>query len=335
MIDLRARLGLEYPILQAGMAGGLSGSELAGAVSKAGGLGTVGLLGARRLTEAVRGARGIAPGRPVAVNLLMPFTRSAHIDVCVNEKVDAVVLFCGTSPRAVKRLRGSGVFVFHQVGTHDQARQALADGADALIVQGREAGGHLLGVESALDTLARVRAVADGVPVLVAGGIADAEDVRRAMRAGASGVVCGSRFLLTEESGAHSTYKTRVLGATRTIETTLFGLGWPLRHRVVANAATDRWCGENGLAHPLARLAGRLSAPLARVAGMRSRPRSVPRMALRLPLLLPLAPRRGDEGGVVEVSPLYAGESVARIRQIVSAEQAVRDLALGLSTAGT
>jgi len=154
------------------------------------------------------------------------------------------------------------------------------------------------------------------------------------MRAGASGVACGSRFLLTEESGAHPTYKARVLGATRTIETTLFGLGWPLRHRVVPNAATDRWCGDDGLAHPLARLAGQLSAPLARVARMRSRPRTIPRMALRLPLLLPIAPRRGDEDGVVEVSPLYAGESVARIRHIVSAEQAVQDLAQGLSTVG-
>nr|WP_280362403.1 nitronate monooxygenase [Nocardia wallacei] len=78
--------------------------------------------------------------------------------------------------------------------------------------------------------------------------VATAADTRTALAAGAAGVVAGTRFLLTEESGAHREYQRRVLAARETVETTLFGLGWPARHRVVPNAATRRWCGSDGTA---------------------------------------------------------------------------------------
>lgn len=242
------RLGLEHPVVQAGMGGGIAGGALAGAVSAAGGLGTVGILPPRALREELERAGELAGGRPVAANLLIPFTTRGHVDACLEARVAAVVLHAGFSPTLVERLRAGGVLVLHTVGTPEEASRALVDGADGLVAQGLEAGGHLVGVEPALEALPRMLEIAGDAPALLAGGIADAADSRRALDAGAAAIVAGTRFLLTEESGAHPAYKRRVLVAERTLETQLFGLSWPMRHRVIPNAATERWCrgGERG-----------------------------------------------------------------------------------------
>lgn len=189
-----------------------------------------------------------APGRAVAVNLLLPFTRRRHVAVCVEARVDVVVLAFGENRGLVAHLRQAGAFVFVMVGTVAQARAAIAWGADGLIAQGREAGGHLVGTTAALDFLPHALAAAAGRPVFLAGGIATAADSRAALDAGADGVIAGTRFLLTHESDASRGYQQRVLQADNTIETNLFGLSWPLRHRVVPNAATRRWCGAHGKA---------------------------------------------------------------------------------------
>jgi NAD(P)H-dependent flavin oxidoreductase YrpB (nitropropane dioxygenase family) len=187
--------------------------------------------------EIVR-ARALAPGRPVAANLLMPFVTKDHVHACVKGGADCVVLFCGFDAGLIGQLRDAGVLVLQQVGTHAQARRAIDDGADGLIAQGVEAGGHLLGVEPALEFLPTALEVAEDRPVLLAGGIAEGADVRRALATGAAAGVAGTRFLLTDECAAHPAYKQRVLGATETVETLLFSLAWYARHRVVPNAAT-------------------------------------------------------------------------------------------------
>ena len=100
----------------------------------------------------------------------------------------------------------------HQCGSVDEALAARSAGADAVIAQGVEAGGHVRGTIPALELLARVRAaVGDGYPVLSAGGVAEATDVKARLEAGAEAVVCGTRFLMTEESGAHPDYKALLL----------------------------------------------------------------------------------------------------------------------------
>src|SRR3954451_12266654 len=93
MPALLDRLGVERPIVQAGMGGGLAGHELAGAVSGAGGLGTIGILPADALRQSIDAARERAEGRPIAVNLLLPFVRRAHLEVA--GEADAVVTFWG------------------------------------------------------------------------------------------------------------------------------------------------------------------------------------------------------------------------------------------------
>src|SRR5215831_3595982 len=94
-IDWRDRLSLEHPIIQAGMGGGVARAELAAAVSRAGALGTLGLLAPGPLAREIRRARELAPGRPIAVNLLVPFARQAHAEVCAEARVAAVALSFG------------------------------------------------------------------------------------------------------------------------------------------------------------------------------------------------------------------------------------------------
>jgi NAD(P)H-dependent flavin oxidoreductase YrpB (nitropropane dioxygenase family) len=367
-VSFLERFGLRYPIIQAGMGGGIAGGRLAGAVSAAGALGTVGILPPREMADELARAREIAAATatasatktaaataaPVAANLLVPFARRAHVDACRRAGTPIVVLHGGFDRRLTAELRQNNAFVFQTVGTPEQARRALAEGADGLIVQGREAGGHLIGVEPALAALTRIRdatgaartagtAGTDGaartagaagtaatapndVPVLLAGGIADAADVKRALDAGADAVVAGTRFLLTDESAAHADYKRRVLAAERTIETQLFGLGWPMRHRVVPNAATDRWCKLHESGPDLLRAAYRLTTPLQRVPlSMASRLIALQHPAV--PLFGPSAALDSTPDRLLDASALYAGETALRIDSIVPAAEAVALLA--------
>ncbi|HEX8204926.1 MAG TPA: nitronate monooxygenase [Solirubrobacteraceae bacterium] len=322
-MELLERIGVEHPVVQAGMGGGIAGADLAGAVSAAGGLGTVGLLGPGALRDELRRAGEIAGGRPVAANLLVPFTRRAHVEACAEGGAAVVVLFFGFDRRLVEGLRERGMLVVHQVGTVDGVKRALDEGADGVIAQGVEAGGHLHGTERLESFLPRALAAAGGRPVLAAGGIARRADVERVLAAGAAAAVAGSRFLLTDESRAHPEYKRRALGATRTIDTKLFGFGWPDRHRVLPNAATERW-------ERHARLTGALTAPtraLGRVLPVAGAMKMMSLQAAWLPLFGPAAPLEGMPDRLIEVTPLYAGESVRAIRAVVPAAEATRELA--------
>lgn len=320
------RLGLEHPIVQAGMGGGVAAGELAGAVSAAGGLGTVGILAPAGFEQELRRARDLAEGRPIAANLLVPFTREGHVRVCRDMRSPVVTLHGGFDRTLVRELKDGGALVLQTVGTPEHARRARADGADGVVVQGVEAGGHLVGVEQALDALPRVQREAKGMTVLLAGGIADHSDVQRALDAGADAVVAGTRFLLTDECRAHPAYKQRVLDADRTIQTRLFGLGWPMPHRVVPNAATERWCHRNELG-PRAVLALQpLTRPLQRL------PMSLANAMVRtqhpaVPLLGPAAALEGLPDRYVDATPLYAGETALRIDSVLPAAEALALLA--------
>ena len=242
--------------------GAVARHELAAAVSEAGGLGTIG--GARApIAEELAAARRLT-GRPIAVNLVLPLLRPGDVQAAAD--ADVIVTFWG-KPR---RLAG-GTWV-HQCGSVEEARAAAAAGADAVIAQGVEAGGHVRGTTPVLELVERVRAAVK-IPVLAAGGIVDRAGVGEALDAGAVAAVLGTRFLLSEESRAHPDYKQRCLEAEGTVLTELFGLGWAdAPHRVIPNAATRRWLGDEpartGLDPPRqpARLATR-GAPPARSPG--------------------------------------------------------------------
>jgi nitronate monooxygenase len=325
-VSLVDQLGLEHPIVQAGMGGGITTAQLVGAVSAAGALGTVGILPPEHFVQALATANEIAGGKPIAANLLVPFARRAHVQACSQNHIRLVVLHGGFNRQLVAALREGGSFVLQTVGTVPEAKRALGEGADGLVVQGIEAGGHLVGVEPALEALGHIQQIATIKPLLLAGGIADALDVQKALDAGAEAAVAGTRFLLTHESGAHEHYKRAVLSADRTIETQLFGIGWPMRHRVVPNAATDRWCKPGQLVPPSLGILQRLTTPIQRL------PMSIAAASLRtqrasLPIFGPSPPTAGTPDGLVKASALYAGETALNIDSVLSAEQAVQLLA--------
>jgi nitronate monooxygenase len=325
-VDVLDRLRMDVPVAQAGMAGGLAGPDLAIAVAQAGGLGTLGLMPPEQLRKAIHEVRDGAPGRAVAVNLLAPFTRRRHVIVCAEAKVDVAVIAFGGDPAWVRYLQNAGVFVLVMVGTEDRAQRALNWGADGLIAQGWEAGGHLSGDEPALTFLPKALQLADHRPVFLAGGIATGDDTRRALAAGADAVVAGTRFLLTEESGAHPEYQRRILVATNTFPTTLFGFGWPAPHRVIANAATERWCHSDGQAKRLPQLLNARSGAVARLGDLK--PETIVRpQSPRLPLFSPAAPTKPMPASSVDRTALYAGESALRMTSVVSAQEAVAELA--------
>ncbi|MEN3316651.1 MAG: nitronate monooxygenase [Mycobacterium sp.] len=337
-MDLRDRLRLDVPVGQAGMGGGLAGAQLAAAVAAAGGLGTLGLVPPAELRQSIDFIRDGAPGRAVAVNLLMPFVRRHHVEVCVESRIDVAVVAFGGDRALVQQLKDARIFVIAMVGSERRAREALHWGVDALIAQGGEAGGHLCGEIPALELLPNVLKICGGCPVLLAGGIATAADTRSALEAGASGVIAGTRFLLTHESGAHPEYQRRVLAADKTYRTTLFGLSWPAPHRVVANAATERWCHSDGTVKLVPRL---INAPSGVIAKLPDRtiwsvplpaptPTAIGRLQTpRLPLFTPLAPMRGMPPSWVDRTALYAGESALRMTEVISAGQALAELAGG------
>src|SRR4051794_3687605 len=313
------RIGVEAPVFQAGMGAGLSRHRLAAAVSAAGGLGTIGILGPGDLRRDVAAARRLTD-RPVAVNLLLPFARNPHFEAASD--ADVVVTFWG-SPRR----RTSKPWI-HQCGSVAEALAAHHAGADAVIAQGAEAGGHVRGSEPAPELLARVReALPDAYPVLAAGGIAERTDVEARLDAGAEAVVCGTRFLMSEESGAHPDYKQRLVEGERTLVTELFGGGWPAPHRVLPNAATERWLARDPRGPGWMRALNRASAPLLSRVPIPVEVRIAAAQRARLPMFTPAAPLAGGSPNLVEAGPLYAGESVARIADIRPAGELVRELA--------
>ncbi|MEO8816361.1 MAG: nitronate monooxygenase, partial [Mycobacterium sp.] len=314
------------PVVQAGMGGGVAGADLAAAVSTAGGHGTVGISDVHGFATELREAVARAGKRPVAANLLVPFTRQAHVDACIASGAALVVFHDGFPRRWIGALRSAGVRVFCTAAGAAQARRALAAGAHGLIAQGVEAGGHLVADRPLSVVLPEVLDAADGAPVLAAGGVADAHDVRALLAAGATGAVAGTRFLLTDESRAHPEYKQRVLAAERTIRTMVFGMGWPLAHRVVPNAITDRWCGRTDLGPLPVRGFNRLGAPLGRLLPMSALDKVVSLQRVSVPLYTPALPLVGMDAAMVDRSALYAGETIHRIHDVIPAAEALARL---------
>jgi nitronate monooxygenase len=311
-------IGVERPVVQAGMGGGISRHELAVAVSEAGGLGTIAVNGADAIARELAQARALTD-RPLAVNVLLPFARRSWFEVVA--QADVVVTFWGAPKR-----RTGGTWL-HQCGSVEETRAAYAAGAEAAILPGVEAGGHVRGTTSALELLAQARAALPGdFPLLLAGGIAERSDVTHALEAGASAAVAGTRFLLSDESRAHPEYRQRLVSAEQTILTDLFGAAWPAPHRVVPNAATAHWLASNGRTPPLNRALNRLSATGARYTPGPLQRRLVLAQRPNGRLLTPQAPTDDGPINLIDAGPLYAGETIARVDDVLPAAEIAREL---------
>lgn len=242
-IAVTSLLGIEVPVFQAPI-GSVAGPRLAGTVSEAGGLGALALTWTspertRALVKEVR----TRTSRPFQVNFVLAFEPRSLASAL--EAGAPIVTFSWGMPYSHAPLvRSFGAKFGVQVSTVDGAKQALDLGADFLVCQGVEAGGHVQATQSLWQTLSYVTREAGTVPVVAAGGIATGNGVRRALAAGASGAVLGTRFIATKESLAHETYKQRLLDA-REFDSSLtvcFDLGWPHAvHRVLRNPTLEAW----------------------------------------------------------------------------------------------
>lgn len=236
-------LACRYPILQAGM-GGVARSELVAAVSRAGGFGFLGMVREQPdLIASEIAAVRAATDRPFGVNLIPastdPVLFAAELETCLNHKVHAVCFFWDVDPAAVARAKQAGCVVCYQVGSVADAIAAERAGADIVIAQGVEAGGHVRGSVSSLVLLPQVvRAVK--IPVVGSGGFAGGDSLVAALALGAEGIHCGTAFLATAESFAHDYHKDRVLQAASSdaVHTDLFAINWPPNSpvRVIANS---------------------------------------------------------------------------------------------------
>jgi enoyl-[acyl-carrier protein] reductase II len=217
-------LGIEYPIIQGGMVW-IANAELAAAVSNAGGLGLISPnAGMSRnddqvenLKKQIEIAKGLT-SKPFGVNL--PILNNpqieALVDAVIKAKVKVVATAAGNPALYTSRFKEAGIKVLHLVAAVRHAQSAERRGVDAVIAEGYEAGGHN-GLDE-LTTLTLVPQVADAVaiPVVAAGGIADARGVVAALALGADGVQMGTRFVATSECAAHQNFKDAVVKATDT-----------------------------------------------------------------------------------------------------------------------
>lgn len=205
-------LGIQYPIIQGGMAW-VATAELAVAVSEAGGLGIIaaGNAPGSFVREQVVKAKSMTD-KPFGVNvmLLSPFVDEV-MQVLVEEKVAVVTTGAGNPGKYIPALKAAGSKVIPVIPSVTIAKKMEKDGADAVIAEGTESGGHI----GELTTMALVPQVVDAVsiPVIAAGGIADSRGIIAALALGAVGVQLGTRFLCSTECTAHDNYKAAVVAA--------------------------------------------------------------------------------------------------------------------------
>lgn len=244
-------LGIRHPILLAPM-GSAAGGKLAAAVTHAGGLG---LLGSGYADDkAIRRELSEVGNARVGIGFILWALdkNPAALDVALDAKPTAIMLSFGDPSPFTSRIKAAGCKIICQVQTLDQAKQAADAGADVIIAQGRDAGGHS---GTTRGTIGLVPAVVDAVgtiPVVAAGGIADGRGLAAALSLGAAGVSMGTRFTATRESLWSQAMKEKTVasGGDQTAQTRVFDIvraaAWPAIYpgRALRNDFFERWHGQ-------------------------------------------------------------------------------------------
>jgi enoyl-[acyl-carrier protein] reductase II len=294
---LTTLLGVEHPIIQGGMAWTATW-ELATAVSNAGGLGVIGAghMPTDMLRQQIRAAKK-ATYRPFGVNLML---LTPHIDELVqmvlDEGVSVVTTGAGNPGKYMAALREKGIKVLPIAPSVALARRLEQAGADAIIGEGMEAGGHIGDLTTMVLTPQLVDAVS--VPVIAAGGIADGRGIAAAFALGAEGVQMGTRFMCAEECTIHPDVKERVLKARD-------------RDTVVTGTCTG---------HPVRVLKNKLSRQIEEL-DRANEPEKIEELAMGK---LALAMREGD----VEKGSLMAGQCSAMVGSIQPAAEIIAELVM-------
>jgi len=304
-----ALLGCRYPVVSAGM-GGVARAELVVAVVNAGGYGLLGMV--RESPELI--AKEIAAvrersDRPFGVNLIPygtdPALLAEELAACYAARVHSLCFFWEVRPDLIRQAKAAGCKVLYQVGRLRDAIAAEAAGADVVICQGVEAGGHVHGSVSSLVLLPQV-ASALRIPVLGSGGFATGSGLVAALALGAQGIHCGTAFLATDESFAHDFHKRRVVeaGSEETVQSDVFTINWPARSpvRTLENSITRAY-------HD--RLWGHGPDDFARDVIGHEEQRPIYRFSTDSPLR--------NMTGDFEVMPAFAGQTCGLIEDVCSA----------------
>lgn len=205
---------IQLPVIQAGMVW-VSGGKLAGAVSAAGGLGIIGAgsMKPELLSQHIQKARAITDN-PIGVNVpLLYHSVEEQIQVALDAGVKIFFTSAGSPKKFTGMLKDQGCVVVHVTSTPELAKKCEAAGVDAVVAEGFEAGGH--NGRDEITTMVLIPQVVDAVsiPVIAAGGIGDARGIAAAFALGADGVQIGTRFICTQESSAHESFKNAVMAA--------------------------------------------------------------------------------------------------------------------------
>ncbi len=295
------QFGLTVPVVQAPI-GSASCPGLVAAVNQAGGLGM--LSGTWRepeaLRELIRQTQSLTT-RPFGVNLVLQWDMTERVAICLDEGVEILSFFWGNPTRHIEAVHEAGASVFHTVGSAAEARQMADLGADVIVAQGWEAGGHVWGQVTTMVLVPRVVDAVPELPVLAAGGIADGRGIAAALALGAEAAWIGTRFLLAEEARVHPRYQELLRAATEadTLYTERFSGGWPNAPHRVLHRPGDWERAEETLAHY-------------------ADGEAIPRLSSNLP-----AP---GVTGDIDAMCLYAGQSVGLSQEILPATQLMAQL---------
>jgi len=223
-------LGIKYPIIQGGMAG-ISESKLVSAVSNAGGLGTIGsgLMPAQWLEKEIKKTKELTKN-PFAVNLFLQNPKIEElVKVIIQEQVSIVFTGGGNPLSFFPYLQAAGIKIIPVVPSPRLAQKMEDNGADSVVVEGLEAGGHI-GQNTTFCLIPQTKKLLKKIPLIAAGGIYDSPTARAAFLLGAQAIQMGTRFLATIECIVSEAYKKKIIEATADdIEVILEFTGYPLR----------------------------------------------------------------------------------------------------------
>lgn len=236
MKNITELVGIEYPIFQGAMAK-ISTHQLVIAVSEAGGLGTIasGGMTTKKLREEIKAVKA-GTNKPFAVNIVLLMDNCDElVDVVIEEDVKIVTTSAGTPKRFMSKLKEAGIIVIPVVPNVAIAKKMQDLGADAVITEGTEAGGHI-GEVSTLPLVASAVKALD-IPVIAAGGISDARSITAVFALGAKGAQMGTAYLVTEECPISMAYKEKVLASDET-DTVVTGRKFGAPVRAISNEMT-------------------------------------------------------------------------------------------------
>ena len=304
-------LGIERPIVQAPMA---AVPRLAAAVSNAGALGMVTLTWSADTGAVVR-ETAARTTRPFGGNFVLTSDHHRDLDQALEAGLKIVSFMWGDPSSYIKAVHDAGGIVLQTVGSAEEARQAVASGADVIVAQGWEAGGHVWGKVATLPLVPAVVDAVAPVPVIAAGGIGDARGVAAVLALGAQAAWLGTRFLLAEEMPIHEDYRRRLIAAAETDPQwypNLYDVGWPdSPHRALRNSTARAW---DAAGRPPDSQRPGADDVIAHFASGEAIVRYEP------------APPMAGTTGDIEALSMWAGQSVALARKPQSAADIVTEL---------